>query len=935
MELLYNPSSMPEEEIKATFVAREWLIDELIDLVKGQPDGAGIQHVLVIAPRGMGKTTVLLMLQFALKDRALAEQWQAVRFPEEAYGIYDLADFWVEALRLLSAATNDSELQSKAESLKSQFKESDDLADAALAMLKDWRRQTGKRILLLIDNFDMILEQINDERDVARLRDVLMNNGAIMMVGCAASFFHEVRSYDQPLYNFFKTQDLERLGPDQVEQLLRRRADLDRLTDFGAKLDANRARFKALEYFAGGYPRLVLMLYRVVTLSDLSEVRSGLEKLLDEVTPYYKARVEILAPQPRKILDIIARITGKTGVGVTPTEIAAEARLSPNQVSSQLKRLTELGYVRAAPVRGRSTYYSLSEPLYAIWHQMRFGRSARERMHWLVAFLQSWYEVDEMRAAGEQLQTLFKEYVSSGMISKAKAALEHQRYLAEALAQSGKYAFDEVIRGYLDIEDEDTLELELLASLQLERLSPETVAALAAHGCIASAEAERVLAERSGSVTSSPEAEAKAARLLFSEFMRAKRHAEAEDYLRRLRGLGYFNQVDWVWLTIGLTGDGKLKEAIPAFDGVIAAPQGTADFRALAFEGRGYALAGLERYEESAESLRQAAQNGRDSADLQRYLGTVFRVLNKPEQALSCFEKSLAMNQNDGSVWEEKGRLLASVGSYDEAIESLTEALRIEPESASVLRELGSVTCNAGLYSSSERAYDQLLAISPLDTDALTWRGLARLRQTRYSDAVDDLSVAVRLSPDSAFAWASLGIALEGLGRLREAIESFDQVIATNGHDKLRIAAHLARFSARALMSTSDLPKDDWEASLKMRDCSPELWADAATAALTVVARTGKLRFALDLITNYGLVDPLFPLARALEYLLSGDQSLIETLSPEIRGVVETVIADLLTHAGSEEKPDLARSAEKTRPARSGPKRPGSPGRRRVKNSPP
>ena len=291
MELLYNPDAMPEEEIKATFVAREWLIDELTEMINSQPDGAGLQHVLVIAPRGMGKTTVLLMLQFAIKDRGLAERWQPVKFPEEAYGVYDLADFWVETLRLLSAATNDPALQSKAEALKLEFQIGDDLADAALAMLKGWRQRTGKRLLLLVDNFDMILEQINDERDTARLRDVLMNDGSIMMIGGAASFFHEARSYDQPLYNFFKPYNLEVLQSDQVEQLLRRRAKRDGFKDFGARLDAKRARFKALEYFAGGFPRLVLMLYRVVTLSDLTDVRAGLEKLLDEVTPYYKAYV--------------------------------------------------------------------------------------------------------------------------------------------------------------------------------------------------------------------------------------------------------------------------------------------------------------------------------------------------------------------------------------------------------------------------------------------------------------------------------------------------------------------------------------------------------------------------------------------------------------------------------------------------------------------
>src|SRR4029453_8221527 len=141
MELLYNPDQMPESEIKATFVAREKLVDALIALVASQSDGAGMQHVVIIAPRGMGKTTVLLMVKFAIKDRGLADRWLAVKFPEESYGVYDLADFWLETLSLIAAETGDESVHQRAEELKRKYPQSDALKEAALATIKDWRRK--------------------------------------------------------------------------------------------------------------------------------------------------------------------------------------------------------------------------------------------------------------------------------------------------------------------------------------------------------------------------------------------------------------------------------------------------------------------------------------------------------------------------------------------------------------------------------------------------------------------------------------------------------------------------------------------------------------------------------------------------------------------------------------------------------------------------
>ena len=116
----------------------------------------------------------------------------------------DLAGLWLETLKLLAAETNDPSLEEQVNRLTADYSNTDDLQEAAFAILKDWRRQHQKRLSLIVDNFDLMLEQINDEQDNARLRNVLMNDGTLMLVGGATTFFHEARAYDQPLYNFFK-----------------------------------------------------------------------------------------------------------------------------------------------------------------------------------------------------------------------------------------------------------------------------------------------------------------------------------------------------------------------------------------------------------------------------------------------------------------------------------------------------------------------------------------------------------------------------------------------------------------------------------------------------------------------------------------------------------------------------------------------------------
>lgn len=444
MQFLYNPSSMSKQEIKATFVGRENLIDEIISLIEHQPIGAGVQHVLTIAARGMGKTTILLMTQFAMEDKKLTKQWQPVKFAEESYGIYDLADFWLEVIYQLSAEIEDNKLYQSATELKTLYTENINLQEASLALIKDWCQKNKKRLVLLIDNFDIILEQINDERENARLRDVLMNDGTLMIIGTATTFFHEARDYDQPLYNFFKIYNLESMKYPQIEDILWQRAKFDQIPNFEDKLktNINCNCLRVLEHFTSGNPRLVLMLYRVLVMSDISNIRQGLESLLDEVTPYYKAKVESLPAQQRKILDYIARISSKTSEGVTPTEIAEACRLTVNQVSSQLKRLSLLSYVRAANLRGRSSYYTLSESLYAIWYQMRFERDGQQRMQWLINILQALYSSEEFNIDIEstKLEAFFQKYfvVKGEILNKDRIELFSLNNHEEAIESYNK-----------------------------------------------------------------------------------------------------------------------------------------------------------------------------------------------------------------------------------------------------------------------------------------------------------------------------------------------------------------------------------------------------------------------------------------------------------------------------------------------------------------
>jgi tetratricopeptide (TPR) repeat protein len=101
------------------------------------------------------------------------------------------------------------------------------------------------------------------------------------------------------------------------------------------------------------------------------------------------------------------------------------------------------------------------------------------------------------------------------------------------------------------------------------------------------------------------------------------------------------------------------------------------------------------------------------------------------------------------------------------------------PESdLSALLQRGMFLHQNGELTGAEQIYQDVLRRRPNHFDALRLLGLIALQTRRAALAVDLLGQAVALNRDDATVHASLGSALRGLGRLDDALASYDRAIA-------------------------------------------------------------------------------------------------------------------------------------------------------------
>ena len=112
--------------------------------------------------------------------------------------------------------------------------------------------------------------------------------------------------------------------------------------------------------------------------------------MLDDLTPYYQAKMRSLSPQQRSLVDFLSGAQGALPV----KEIARRALMGATPAANQLKLLREMGYVRIAHSKGRETYYELKEPLMRLCLGVKKQREGPIQL--FVEFLRVWCPREEL-----------------------------------------------------------------------------------------------------------------------------------------------------------------------------------------------------------------------------------------------------------------------------------------------------------------------------------------------------------------------------------------------------------------------------------------------------------------------------------------------------------------------------------------------------------
>lgn len=350
-----NAGFLTDIELRNSFIVRKREFHEIQELLERDKNVLGPQ-ILITGGRGSGKTMLLHRIAADVRSNPqITGTWIPILFPDDSYIVTTPGDFWLEAVRIVSGLGVTEELDTVVAELESIGNEDFLYRSALSALLAIADRVQGK-FLLLVENFETVIyEQIGKDYAQKLIND-LLSHGLIGIIGTVMQYPVNEDTKESLLGNFQEVP-LKPLSSDEC-RCLWSHVNGDEL---------NESQGRPLEILTGGTPRLVVTLALTSSVGPDGTLDLDVEKLVDELTDYYRSLIDELPLTERKAYVACGRLWKPS----TARQIAELARLNLNSTSSYLLRLINRGLVSVISVQRRTKFYQPSDSMFSIFCLVR------------------------------------------------------------------------------------------------------------------------------------------------------------------------------------------------------------------------------------------------------------------------------------------------------------------------------------------------------------------------------------------------------------------------------------------------------------------------------------------------------------------------------------------------------------------------------------
>jgi serine/threonine protein kinase len=159
------------------------------------------------------------------------------------------------------------------------------------------------------------------------------------------------------------------------------------------------------------------------------------------------------------------------------------------------------------------------------------------------------------------------------------------------------------------------------------------------------------------------------------------------------------------------------------------------------------------------------------------YEGNRLLDLRQPEAALEQFENLKELKPNSVEAWKGRGDALLSLGSDNRALDSYNKALSLQSNNLKALNNKGKVLYKMGQYQDALETHEKVVAIDSNNAEAWSGKGLAYMGLGKYEEASKSFDKLRQIRPDEPRIWYEIGLATELLQGPQAARKHYEEAL--------------------------------------------------------------------------------------------------------------------------------------------------------------
>lgn len=204
----------------------------------------------------------------------------------------------------------------------------------------------SSRVLLLIDNIDYYFYR-TDKSEHYKLRSMLSEQGAPILVGSASTVLPEFSSYDAAFFDGIKLSYIKSLKVETIYEVVGNNYDRQRIDNL-------------LKYLPSTI-RTAFLIKEILTKSNNNE--ADLTLLVDYYHTYYKAKYDTSLVQVQRIMNALS----SSNEGMTLQNIREITGQDNGKISPYMKTMLDNKLIKKDATGIRGGKYSIVDPLFQEW----------------------------------------------------------------------------------------------------------------------------------------------------------------------------------------------------------------------------------------------------------------------------------------------------------------------------------------------------------------------------------------------------------------------------------------------------------------------------------------------------------------------------------------------------------------------------------------